>query len=66
MLKSRSSTDIFGMRTSLHVGLAGTFFSWVAVGSAQIEKPFEIEAELSVASKYVWRGLNLVNDWVSA
>lgn len=35
-----------------------------ALASAQVDKPFEIEAELTVASKYVWRGLNLVNDWV--
>ncbi|MCC7435635.1 MAG: hypothetical protein IT363_13190 [Methanoregulaceae archaeon] len=35
-----------------------------ALASAQVQKPFEIEAELTVASKYVWRGINLVNDWV--
>jgi len=35
-----------------------------AIASAQVEKPFDIEAELTIASKYVWRGINLVNDWV--
>ncbi len=32
--------------------------------AAQLGKPFEIEAELTVAPKYVWRGINIVNDWV--
>lgn len=33
------------------------------LGHAQIEKPFEIEVGLTVAPKYVWRGINFMNDW---
>lgn len=36
----------------------------LAVGSLAQVKPFDIEAELAVASKYMWRGTTIVNDWV--
>lgn len=52
-----------GMALRLRAALSSAV-AMSAFASAQVERPFEIEAELTVASKYVWRGINLVNDWV--
>ncbi len=51
------------MKKILLIALAGLMTLTAAVPALALG-PLDIEAELPVYSKYVWRGMNLANDWV--
>lgn len=50
------------MKLAILLGAVGAF---ALPASAQNPLPVDIEAQLSIAPKYVWRGINIVNDWVA-